>query len=152
MDGVGGGAQEITWQRYNGERRGKFISGDRAYEQDWGNGGGYRSPDPPRERERERVDEEIDIKIRRGGEEPRAPPPAPPAPARDEVRETRITERRIIEETSRGKTRDKMWTEITKDLVIKEAIDEMGYEYEETDDFFYVIEYLRYVSSSADTE
>ena len=38
-----------------------------------------------------------------------------------------------------------MWTELTKDLVIKEAIDEMGYDYEETDNFFYVIEYLRYV-------
>ena len=46
-----------------------------------------------------------------------------------------------------GKTKDKMWTEITKDLVIKEAIEERGYEYEETDDFFYVIEYLKYVSS-----
>lgn len=40
-----------------------------------------------------------------------------------------------------------MWTEVTKDLVIKEAIDEMGYDYEETTDFFYVIDYLRYVSS-----
>ena len=39
-----------------------------------------------------------------------------------------------------------MWTEVTKDLVIKEAIEEMGYEYEETEEFFYVIEYLRYVS------
>ena len=143
MDGVGGGAQEITWQRYNGARRGKFITGDRAYEQDWGNGsGGYRSPEP-RERSTE---EEIDIRIKRGGEEPRAPPPPPP-PA-PEIRETRITERRIVEETNRGKTRDKMWTEVTKDLVIKEAIDEMGYEYEETDRFFYVIEYLQYVSPS----
>lgn len=121
MDGVGGGAQEITWQRYNGERRGRFITGDRAYEPEWGNGGGY-------------------------AEAPAPPPIAPPA--RDEVRETRITERRIVEETNRGKTRDKMWTEITKDLVIKEAVDEMGYEYEETDDFFYVIEYLRYVRLS----
>jgi len=39
-----------------------------------------------------------------------------------------------------------MWTEITKDLVIREAIDSMGYACEETDDFFYVMEYLRYVS------
>lgn len=114
MDGIGGGAQEITWGRYNGERRGRFITGERQYENDWNNG--Y----------------------------PEAPAPPPPAPAREEVRETRITERRITEETSRGKTRDKMWTEVTKDLVLKEAIDEMGYSYEETDDFFYVIEYLRY--------
>lgn len=40
---------------------------------------------------------------------------------------------------------DGLWTEITKDLVVKEAIEEMGYEYEETDDFYYIIEYLRYV-------
>ena len=39
-----------------------------------------------------------------------------------------------------------LWTEITKDLVVKEAIVEMGYEYEETDEFFYVMQYLRYVS------
>lgn len=40
---------------------------------------------------------------------------------------------------------DLMWTEITKDLVVKEAIEELGYDYEETDYFFYVMEYLRYV-------
>jgi hypothetical protein len=39
-----------------------------------------------------------------------------------------------------------MWTELTKDLVIREAILERGYEFEETEDHFYVIEYLRYVS------
>lgn len=38
-----------------------------------------------------------------------------------------------------------MWTEVTKDLVIREAIDECGYSCEETDDFFYVMEYLKYV-------
>ena len=40
-----------------------------------------------------------------------------------------------------------MWTELTKDLVVKEAIDEMGYEYEENPNNFYVMNYLRYVSS-----
>ena len=39
-----------------------------------------------------------------------------------------------------------MWTEVTKDLVIKEAIEQMGYDYEETEFFFYVMEYLKYVS------
>jgi hypothetical protein len=39
-----------------------------------------------------------------------------------------------------------MWTEVTKDLVCREAIDSMGYSCEETDEFFYVMEYLRYVS------
>ena len=46
--------------------------------------------------------------------------------------------------------REGMWTEITKDLVVKEAITEAGYEFEETDDFFYVIAYLKYVSSTLD--
>lgn len=41
-----------------------------------------------------------------------------------------------------------MWTEITKDLVSKEAIDYAGFEYEETEEFFYVMEYLKYVSHS----
>lgn len=40
-----------------------------------------------------------------------------------------------------------MWTEITKDLVSEEAIKEVGYEFEETDEFYYVMEYLRYVSA-----
>jgi len=37
-----------------------------------------------------------------------------------------------------------MWTEVTKDLVLREAIDQCGYSCEETDDFFYVMEYLQY--------
>ena len=85
MEGIGGGAQEISWQRYNGVRRAKFISGDDEYVTDFG----------------------------------------PPA--------------------SKPKSKD-MWTEITKDLVLKEAIDAAGYDYEETEYFFYVMEYLKYVS------
>lgn len=41
-----------------------------------------------------------------------------------------------------------MWTEVTKDLVLREAIDQCGYSCEETDDFFYVMEYLQYVRTS----
>ncbi|CAO2653887.1 Nn.00g106200.m01.CDS01 [Neocucurbitaria sp. VM-36] len=82
MDGIGGGAQEITWQRYNGVRRSKFISGDDERATDFSN-------------------------------------------------------------QIKQKKKD-MWTEITKDLVIREAIDSCGYSCEETDDFFYVMEYLRY--------
>ena len=86
MDGIGGGQQEITWQRYNGVRRSKFMSGDDEASTDYG-----------------------------------MPNPVKPKPK-------------------------DMWTEITKDLVIKEAIEQLGYDYEETDYFFYVMEYLRYVS------
>ncbi|OQO06987.1 hypothetical protein B0A48_07553 [Cryoendolithus antarcticus] len=122
MDGIGGGRQEISWQQYNGDRRSKFVTGDSVYEDpEWARGG-LRSPSD------------------RG-----LPPPAPAPPReRQTTEEIRITERRITEGTHKGRTKDKMWTEITKDLVIKEAIDECGYSYEETDEFFYVIEYLRY--------
>jgi predicted DNA-binding protein len=46
----------------------------------------------------------------------------------------------------RKKDKD-MWTEVTKDLVLREAIEQMGYSCEETEDFFYVMEYLKYVRS-----
>lgn len=66
----------------------------------------------------------------------------------EEVRElaiidTRDKGRRFEAEKSK---KDRMWTEITKDLVSEEAIKEVGYEFEDTDEFYYVMEYLRYVS------
>lgn len=67
--------------------------------------------------------------------------------ARDDFRETRVTETRIEKETSRGSNRDRKWTEISKDLVIEEAIKERGYEYQESEGYFYVMEYLQYVSA-----
>jgi len=54
---------------------------------------------------------------------------------------TEIRERRYVG----GKPVDeKMWTEITKDLVVREALEGCGYEIEETEHFFYVMEYLGY--------
>ncbi|KAG0136637.1 hypothetical protein HOY82DRAFT_576366 [Tuber indicum] len=35
-----------------------------------------------------------------------------------------------------------LWTEITKDLVTREAIEECGYPYEETEFFYYIFDYL----------
>lgn len=35
-----------------------------------------------------------------------------------------------------------LWTEITKDLVTREAIEYCGYQYEETEFFYYIFEYL----------
>lgn len=35
-----------------------------------------------------------------------------------------------------------LWTEITKDLVTREAIEECRYAYEETEFFYYIFEYL----------
>ena len=107
MDGAGGGAQEITWQRYNGVRRSKFMPD--------GSDEGY------------------------GSEVGRPTPAGAVAPA--SANNAELGRRYAgMKDPKEG-----LWTEITKDLVIKEAIAEMGYEYEETDDFFYVIAYLKYV-------
>lgn len=102
MDGVGGGSQEVTWQRYNGVRRSKFIADGDEFGAEYG-GAGAMVPAAP------------------GG-----------------------TGRRY--EGMKDKT-EGLWTEITKDLVVKEAIKEAGYDFEETEDFFYVIAYLKYVST-----
>lgn len=42
---------------------------------------------------------------------------------------------------SRGLSSE-LWTEITKDLVTREAIEGMGFQFEETDHFYYIFEYL----------
>ncbi|KAK0729996.1 hypothetical protein B0H67DRAFT_478186 [Lasiosphaeris hirsuta] len=130
MDGAGGASAEVTWQKYSGVRRSKFIPdrderstvvssstslSDREYR------------DSPRESrlsvsiydKQDRGDKEIDIVADRRMSIHRQT--ASPAPRRNE-----------------------MWTEITKDLVIREAIEELGYEYEETEWFFYIMTYLRY--------
>ncbi|KIX08476.1 uncharacterized protein Z518_03132 [Rhinocladiella mackenziei CBS 650.93] len=115
MDGAGGVSQEISWQRYNGVRRSKFIP-DRV--SDEGCGSEVASPLPAP-----------------------APLPAPLSPPAPLPASNGEIGRRY------GKERDPkegLWTEITKDLVVKEAIQEIGYEYEETDDFYYIIGYLRY--------
>jgi hypothetical protein len=116
MDGAGGGATEVTWSKYSGVRRAKFLpDGDTAV---------VRAPAPapvvsrPREREREReTDTRINVQIY------------------DDKKEERPVKEK----------RSEMWTEITKDLVSRAAIDEMGYEYEETEYFYYILTYLRYV-------
>lgn len=113
MDGVGGGAAEVTWSKYSGVRRAKFLPDGDAV---------VRAPPPvsrPRERERER---ETDTRIN--------------AQIYDDKKE----ERPVREQ------RSDVWTEITKDLVSRAAIEEKGYEYEETEYFYYILTYLRYVS------
>lgn len=127
MDGAGGGSTDTQWSKYSGVRRTQFIP-----ERD-----GQPAPRPRyRSRSRSRDarksstsvsswdrEREIEVDIDRTVER-HNPPPAPPAPAPKE-----------------------MWTEISKDLVLKEAIQHMGYEYEDTPMFFYVMSYLRYVSA-----
>lgn len=44
--------------------------------------------------------------------------------------------------------RDERWTEITKDLVVREAIERLGYEFEETRLFYYIFSFMEPVSSN----
>lgn len=41
---------------------------------------------------------------------------------------------------------DERWTEITKDLIVREAIERLGYEFEETRKFYYIFSFLQPVS------
>ena len=139
MDGAGGGATDTQWTKYSGVRRTQFIpERDEAPRP--------APQEPPRERQRgrnrgdvevdvdvdvwdrdRRLEVDVDIDIDRRADRRYARPPAPPPPPAPPSKE--------------------MWTEISKDLVVKEAIEEMGYEYEDTPMFLYVMKYLRYVSA-----
>ena len=119
MDGAGGGRQEITWERYNGERRGKFYTDDRVYEGEFGastRGSPAQQPPPPAPSAPAREEIDIDINIREERRGPRPRPAKEPERTREEIR---ITEKRVEKETRRGgggAAKDKMWTEVTKDL------------------------------------
>jgi hypothetical protein len=144
MDGIGGASEEITWQKYNGVRRSKFIPQRERFPEP------ERFPERGIERERERI--EIRDEPRREG-------------SGMEIEISRTNRRegggtyereyeRIEESSDRRvglprppppKPKDNLWTEITKDLVSREAIEQMGYDFEETEFFFYIIQYLKYV-------
>ncbi|KAL9586880.1 MAG: hypothetical protein Q9212_000624 [Teloschistes hypoglaucus] len=112
MEGIGGAREEITWQRYNGVRRSKFIAEEDEY--------------------RARQDK-LEVM-------------APTEHAHPRVESTRYEQgRRYVGEKDK---KEKMWTEITKDLVTEDAIQQMGYDFEETEFFYYVMSYLKYASSS----
>ncbi|KFY00378.1 hypothetical protein V490_01381 [Pseudogymnoascus sp. VKM F-3557] len=124
MDGVGGGSQEVTWQKYNGVRRSKFIP-----ERD--SMGNY-----DRERERER---DMQIEMGRGMRRERE------MDGERDTLEVTIDRKRVSRPVAEPRNKfGGLWTEITKDLVVREAIEEMGYDYEETEFFFYVFRYLKY--------
>ncbi|KAI1092934.1 hypothetical protein F5B19DRAFT_178821 [Rostrohypoxylon terebratum] len=136
MDGVGGGSAEVNWSRYSGVRRSKFVP-----ERDGTPVSAISEPvrererEPSRERDRERLSIQVFDKRERSRDRDR------------DVEVEEISDRRIsIRDGDRAppRKRSEMWTEITKDLVIREAIERLGYEYEETEWFFYVMQYLRY--------
>ncbi|KAK5991114.1 hypothetical protein PT974_09392 [Cladobotryum mycophilum] len=117
MDGIGGGVTDTTFSKYSGVRRTKFLP-DR-------DGSIIEAPTPPPASGRK--DHRLSVAVY------------------DHEREIdieKVVDRRISR--SPAPPPKEMWTEITKDLVSREAIEELGYEYEETEFFFYVMEYLRY--------
>jgi hypothetical protein len=134
MDGVGGAGADVTWQRYNGVRRSKFVP-ERGSDTVVSTSSTSLSDRDDRHRDR---DTRLSVQII----------------DKDNMREReidveKVTDRRLSirrEAPSPAPRRNEMWTEITKDLITHEAIEELGYEYEETEFFFYVMEYLRYVS------
>lgn len=80
---------------------------------------------------RGRTEEDLTVALTRTNEREREREPMPLGPpVRYEAREPR---------------RDRLWTEITKDLVAEEAIRERGYEYEEAETSWFVMQHLRYV-------
>src|SRR6266480_875312 len=93
MDSVRGGGAEITWQRYNGVRRSRFVP-----ERD---GVIASSELVPRDRDR------LNIQVYDG---------------ESEVDVEQVTDRRTAIRATAVPRRPQMWTEITKDLVIREAI------------------------------
>lgn len=137
MDGVGGGSEEITWQRYNGVRRSRFIP-ERERERDTRVEirETERLPEPERETRTTGLEIEISNKRREGGR----------TYEREYERIEESSDLRVGRPLPPPKPRvgEGLWTEITKDLVVKEAIEQMGYDYEETEFFYYVLTYLRY--------
>ncbi|KAI1436982.1 hypothetical protein GGR50DRAFT_692704 [Xylaria sp. CBS 124048] len=126
MDGIGGASTETTWQRYNGVRRSKFI----PEREDSPAGTVLTDPAPDSSRERLSV-QIMDSKHRDRERE---------VIEVEDVRDRRVT----VREDRRAKKREGMWTEITRDLVTREAIERIGYDYEETEYFFYIMHYLQY--------
>ncbi|KAI0997432.1 hypothetical protein K3495_g10753 [Podosphaera aphanis] len=148
LDGVGGASQEITWQKYNGVRRSRFIP-DREHAE-------VRelSPPPQRENTRKRLEFrddpeykttnlEIGISHNQGRRKNGAPAYDHEYEREYERVEEDIEYHDSLARQPRQRNND-LWTEITKDLVTKEAIIELGYEFEETDYFYYILQYLQY--------
>ncbi|TAQ83105.1 hypothetical protein B7494_g8570 [Chlorociboria aeruginascens] len=124
MDGVGGGGQEITWQRYNGVRRSRFIpEREKEFE--------IEAP----KRESSGLEIEIHSRHHRRGSG---------VYEREYERIEESGDRRLGPPRGPSKKAGELWTEITKDLVVREAIEQMGYDFEETEFFYYVIQYLGY--------
>ncbi|KAK3899364.1 hypothetical protein C8A05DRAFT_18186, partial [Staphylotrichum tortipilum] len=132
MDGAGGASAEVTWQKYSGVRRTRFIPEREEKGSAVSSTTSVTDLRPaPAERER-RLSVQIVDKGGRGVSRERG------------LEIEKVTDRRlsIRASTPPPTRRSETWTEITKDLVCREAIEELNYEFEETEFFYYVVEYL----------
>lgn len=130
MDGAGGAAADVTWSKYSGVRRAKFV--------------------PEREEKASVVSSTTSLSESRGRDRERERRLSVQIVDKDrEVEVEKVTDRRIAirATTPTPPRRSDTWTEITKDLVCREAIEQSGYDFEETEYFYYIVEYLAYVSS-----
>ncbi|CAK7271064.1 hypothetical protein SEPCBS119000_004409 [Sporothrix epigloea] len=138
MDGVGGASADITWQRYNGVRRTRFIP---EREGDAVAAPRRKAKEAPRERVRNNSrGEHISVQIiedNRGHSR-----------TRDRAMDVEADRTALVYPPAPQEVmpvpRNDMWTEITKDLVSREAMEYLHYKYEETEYFYYILQYLRY--------
>jgi hypothetical protein len=137
MDGAGGAAAEVTWQKYSGVRRAKFIPEREEKGSAVSSTTSFTELRAPTEQRERRLSVHVVDKDRGASRE-------------HDVEIEKVTDRRISirGSTPPARSRPETWTEITKDLVCREAIQELGYDFEETEFFYYIVEYLAYVSPS----
>src|SRR5262249_15436843 len=117
MDGAGGASAETTWQKYSGVRGAK-VGPER------GEGTGMEIQRQPRDSSN-RLSVHISERDR-------------------DVEVKKVTDRRVALRAKEPVM--ETWTEITRDLVNREAIKRVGYPFEERGNFFYVMQYLSSVS------
>lgn len=121
MTGAGGGATDTAWSKYSGVRRTQFVPGPGS------SGSNLLAPAPAPHRSRRK---------------------SLGARDRDRELEVQIDIDRRRSRTPQPPVRDNMWTELSKDLVNREAIERLGYEYEDAPGRYYVMMYLQYVSAA----
>lgn len=117
MDGAGGASAEVSWKKYSGVRRTQFIP-----ERD--DDALYGQPSAVMEEPTRRSRDSLSIHI---------------------VDEKKKSDRRVIRPSQPIPSRE-TWTEITMDLVNREALKRMGYPFDQRPPFFYVMQRLSSVS------
>ncbi|KAJ4145456.1 hypothetical protein LMH87_004306 [Akanthomyces muscarius] len=119
MDGIGGGRTDTTWSKYSGERQTKFEGGASA---------GALVPILKKKHKHESQSRERRLSVA----------------VVDRDTEIDIERRRRHRSKSRPKVvapRD-TWTEVSRSLVSREAIERLGYPFEESKHYFYIQMFL----------